>query len=955
MPALVIRGAREHNLKNIDVEFPRNKLTVVSGLSGSGKSSLAFDTVYAEGRRRYVESLSAYARQFLGRMQKPAVDYIEGLSPAIAIEQSSPNRNPRSTVGTVTEIHDYLRLLYARVGVPHDPTTGHRLEKQTVDQMVDAIMGYPEGSRVALLAPVVREHEGGHREVFRNARRGGFSRIRVDGEMLAVDEAPELADDEKHSVELVVDRLKVGKASRARIADSVETALELSGGEAWVLDVDRAHDAASSIRVFSRTYRFADPEMSLPELEPRLFSFNNPYGACPACSGLGITLEFDKELVVPDSSLSFNEGGIVPYSPTSQWHRSKLESLAEHFGFDLDTPFGELPEHVRQILWYGSDEPLTVRYVNKADTGRFEYETRFPGILKELERRYTESSSPAIREWLEEFMSRRPCPTCGGTRLRPEARAVRVGGRSIVELSAMPVDVVLEYFSGLELSENERHISGEVIRELTDRLRFLRNVGLSYLTLDRAAATLSGGEAQRIRLATQIGSSLVGVLYVLDEPTIGLHQRDTERLLSTLHTLRDLGNTLVVVEHDEQTLRSADHIVDLGPGAGVQGGYVVAAGTPDAITAVPESKTGAYLAGKQQLPLRAERRPGNGAWITLRGCRKHNLCDIDVGLPLGTMCGITGVSGSGKSTLVETALYPALKAAVGHGRAPGADVFDSAEGFEQVDKVIKIDQTPIGRTPRSNPATYVGLYTAIREVFAKLPESRARGYKPGRFSFNVKGGRCENCGGAGTIRIEMHFLSDVYVPCDVCGGKRFNRETLEVHYKGKSISEVLDLTVDEARDFFSAVPAARRKIETLAAVGLGYVTLGQNALTLSGGEAQRVKLANELSKRATGGTVYLLDEPTTGLHFEDVRTLLNVLDMLVDDGNTVVLIEHNMDVIAHCDYIVDLGPEGGGSGGRVVATGRPEEVAEVSESHTGRFLKETLSRKREKSWNGVAS
>ncbi len=938
MDRLIIRGAREHNLKNIDVTLPRDRLIVVSGLSGSGKSSLAFDTIFAEGQRRYVESLSAYARQFLGRLDKPDVDYIEGLSPAISIEQKTTSRNPRSTVGTVTEIYDYYRLLFARVGVPHDPRTGRRVERQTVDQIIDAVLRYPEGTRMTVSAPVIRGKKGEHRKVLADAVRAGFRRAFIDGRLTELDEEIALEKRRRHTIAIVVDRLKVGPESRRRVADSVEAALDLAGG---LVDITEGTGEGAQTQSFSQHYFYPDSEVSFPELEPRLFSFNNPYGACPECGGLGVRLEFDPALIMPDPSKSFNEGALLPYSPKGAWNRSRFESLAKHLGFDLDTPLDQLPQSVVAAMFEGTDEPVHVTYENRKKTGRFEYQAPFRGIMDDLKRRYLESSSEGVKEWLESFMSQRPCAACNGRRLRPEALAVLVHGKSIYDVTAMSVAEAHGFLTGIELSETEAQITAQILKEITNRLEFMQSVGLQYLTLDRKAATLSGGEAQRIRLATQIGSSLVGVLYILDEPTIGLHQRDNQRLIETLTRLRDLGNTLIVVEHDEQTLRSADYVVDLGPGAGVHGGEVVAAGTLDEILASETSLTGRYLNGDLAMPLPDGHRGGNGSRLEIRGASQNNLRAIDVFIPLGTLTVITGVSGSGKSSLLSEVVYPFLANRLNRAHLPEGRC-RSIEGVEALDKVINIDQSPIGRSPRSNPATYVGLYGPLRELFASLPESRARGYKPGRFSFNVKGGRCENCEGAGTIRIEMHFLPDVYVTCDVCGGKRFNRETLDIHYRGKTIHDVLELTVEEALEFFHAIPAARRKLETLDAVGLDYIRLGQSALTLSGGEAQRVKLALELSRRSTGKTIYILDEPTTGLHFADVRKLVEVLQLLVDKGNTVVLIEHNMDVILQADYVIDLGPEGGDGGGEVVATGSPVDIAGHPASYTGHYLAATL-------------
>ncbi len=942
MSYIRIRGAREHNLKNVDLDLPRNQLIVVSGMSGSGKSSLAFDTLFAEGQRRYVESLSAYARQFLGRLDKPDVDYIEGLSPAISIEQKTTNRNPRSTVGTVTEIHDYLRLLYARIGIPYDPRTGARVEKQTVDEIVDRILATAEGTRLQILAPVVRARKGTHKRVLEHAKHAGFSRVRVDGEFLETDQSIQLSKNQTHTIEIVVDRVKVREGQRSRVAQSVETALELSGGSLIVI---RHEDAGDTEETCNQHYAYADSDVVFPELEPRLFSFNNPHGACPTCDGLGMSMTFDRDKLVPDPDLSFLDGGLAAYNPNSSWHRSRFESLARHYGFSLDTPFSQLTPETQEMLFHGTDDDLQVKVENDSGTSTFEYSMKFPGMIQDLERRYRESSSDGVREWLESFMSRTPCPSCDGRRLRPEALAVKVGDRGIHEVSALSIVDCIAFFENLSLTGTEQQIAHEILREVRERLGFLMSVGLGYLSLDRQAATLSGGESQRIRLATQIGSSLVGVLYILDEPTIGLHQRDNERLIGTLKRLRDLGNTLVIVEHDEQTIREADYIVDMGPRAGVHGGQVVAQGQLQDILDNELSPTGRFLSGAHLMHLPQERRPGNGSVIRMEGCSLNNLKNVDVEIPLGTLTAISGVSGSGKSSLMTGTLYPALARALNGSHVTTGPV-QAIRGIDALDKVIQIDQQPIGRTPRSNPATYVGLYGMIRDLFAALPESRSRGYKPGRFSFNVKGGRCEHCQGAGTIKIEMHFLSDVYVTCDVCDGHRFNRETLEVHYKGKSIHEVLELTVEEAEDFFSAVPNIRRKLQTLSAVGLEYVKLGQSALTLSGGEAQRVKLALELSKRSTGRTIYVLDEPTTGLHFTDIQKLLQVLHALVRDGNTVVLIEHNLDVIASADYVIDLGPEGGDRGGRVLACGTPEDIAAVAESYTGRFLAETLAKAR---------
>ena len=938
MNKIVIKGAREHNLKNIDLELPRNKFIVISGLSGSGKSSLAFDTIFAEGQRRYVESLSSYARQFLGRLDKPDLDYIEGLSPAISIEQKTTHRNPRSTVGTVTEIYDYYRLLFARIGVPHCPSCGKIIREQSEDQIIDTILGYSENTRLMILAPLVRGKKGEHQKLLEDARKAGFVRARVDGKMLSLDQKIDLDKKKKHTIEIVVDRLVVSAENRKRIAEAIETAMETSDGSVLAVRMEGKEEAEE---FFSRKNSCPDCGISLPELQPRLFSFNNPYGACPACSGLGITLEFDKDLLIPNPSLSFNEGGIVPYNPDANWYKSKFESLARHLGFSLDTPLEELPPDILEAILHGTKEAVDVSYVNREGTGRFEYSAPFKGILDDLKRRYLETTSEGIKEWLERFMSQKDCPDCGGKRLRKESLAVRIHGKNIHELSSFSVKTTLDFFDGLKLSETEQAIAKQILKEIKARLGFMRNVGLDYLTLERKASTLSGGEAQRIRLATQIGSSLVGVLYILDEPTIGLHQRDNQRLIDTLKHLRDLGNTLIVVEHDEQTLRSADYIVDLGPGAGVHGGHVIAAGPLEDILKSEKSLTGQYLSDRIKIDPRPEKRTGSSKSLVIRGAREHNLKTLDVAFPLGKFSVITGVSGSGKSSLLTDLVFPALSNRLNRSRLPEG-VYDGIDGVEALDKVINIDQSPIGRTPRSNPATYVGLFTPIRELFASLPEAKARGYKAGRFSFNVSGGRCENCQGDGTIKIEMHFLPDVYILCDVCKGKRFNRETLDIRYKGKNIHEVLEMTVEEAAEFFQAIPKISGKLETLLAVGLGYIRLGQSALTFSGGEAQRIKLALELSKRGTGSTFYILDEPTTGLHFADIKQLLDVLQKLVDRGNTMVLIEHNLDVIKQADWIIDLGPEGGEGGGRIVAQGTPEEIMRHPESYTGKYLCEAF-------------
>jgi len=949
MDKLIIKGAREHNLKNIDLELPRDKLIVVSGLSGSGKSSLAFDTIFAEGQRRYVESLSAYARQFLGRMDKPDLDYIEGLSPAISIEQKTTHRNPRSTVGTVTEIYDYYRLLYARIGIPHCPVCGREIREQPVDSIIESVLRMGEGTRVQLLAPVIKGKKGEHQKIIEDARKAGFARARIDGVPVELDESISLDKQKKHSIDIIVDRLVIGPDIRSRLAESVETALQTSDGLLLVLSQspDSSGKGAATENFFSQKNACPDCGVSIPELQPRLFSFNNPFGACPSCSGLGSKLEFDPDLVIPDPSLSFNEGGIVPYNPDSAWHRSRFESLAKHYKFSLDTPLKTLPKKIMDAILWGSRDEIKVRYNNREGTGHFEYQSKFPGVLEDLKRRYLETQSPGIKEWLEKFMSQKHCEDCEGKRLKPEVLAVTVAGKNIWELSSLSVTDSLKFFESVKFNKNEKKIAHQILKEINARLGFMRNVGLDYLSLERKAATLSGGEAQRIRLATQIGSSLVGVLYILDEPSIGLHQRDNKRLIDTLLYLRDLGNTLIVVEHDEQTLRVADHIVDLGPGAGVHGGKVVAQGSPEDVMKVTESLTGQYLAGTLAIEVPKERRKGNSKFLKMRGVSEHNLKNINVDIPLGIFTCITGVSGSGKSTLLSDVLYPALANKVYGSNHPEGSYKD-IKGAEFIDKVIDIDQSPIGRTPRSNPITYVGGFTAIRDIFASLPESKTRGYRAGRFSFNVKGGRCENCEGGGTIKIEMNFLPDVYITCDVCQGHRFNRETLEIRYKGKNIAEVLDMTIEEAAEFFAPIPQVARKMQTLLSVGLGYIKLGQSALTLSGGEAQRVKLALELSRRSTGSTLYILDEPTTGLHFADVKQLMDVIQRLADQGNTVIMIEHNLDVLLQADHIIDLGPEGGDKGGQVVATGTPEEVAACDASYTGQYIGEMLAREKKK-------
>ncbi len=928
--AIVIRGARQHNLANVDVEIPRDRLVVITGVSGSGKSSLAFDTLFAEGQRRYVESLSAYARQFLQQMEKPDVDVIEGLSPAISIEQKTTSRNPRSTVGTVTEIHDYLRLLWASVGVPHCPDCRLPITPQTVEQMVDRVLELPEGTRFLLLAPLVEGRKGEYRKLFERMLREGFVRARVDGELVETGEPPELDRNRKHTIEVVVDRLSVRDGIRGRLAASLEIALNVGEGLARIAVPDGEELTLSA--------KHACPScgFSLSEVSPRLFSFNAPQGACPRCSGLGFLREVDPEKLVVDPERSLSAGCLAVVRPGSgSWRRRQLEQLARHAGFDLHTPWRKLPEAVRRLVMFGTDEEIDFRWEGRRSA--YHYRDRFEGLVPQLERRYRETASEEVRRELERYMSLAPCPDCGGARLRREALAVLVEGRNLAEISRLPIREALDWFSGLRLREREAAIAGKVLREIKDRLGFLVAVGLDYLTLDRMAGTLSGGESQRIRLATQVGSKLMGVLYVLDEPSIGLHQRDNRRLLDTLEGMRDLGNTVVVVEHDEETIREADWVIDLGPGAGSRGGRVVAAGPPERIPEFPESLTGRYLAGELSIPIPERRRPPGERSLVVHGAAEHNLKGIDVRFPLGLFVCVTGVSGSGKSTLVNEILYKAVSREL-YGTLARPGRHHGVSGVDHLDKVILIDQSPIGRTPRSNPATYTKVFDPIRQLFAGTTEARARGYKAGRFSFNVRGGRCEACQGAGQTRIEMHFLPDVFVTCDVCRGKRYNRETLEVRYKGLNIAEVLSLTVDEARDLFAAVPRITKILDTLRAVGLGYLQLGQPATTLSGGEAQRIKLSRELARRATGKTLYLLDEPTTGLHFHDVGKLLEVLHALVDRGNTVVVIEHNLDVVKTADWIVDLGPEGGDGGGRVVAEGPPEAVAAEPASHTGRYL-----------------
>jgi excinuclease ABC subunit A len=939
---IVVKGARAHNLKNIDVTIPRNKLVVVTGLSGSGKSSLAFDTIYAEGQRRYVESLSAYARQFLGQMDKPDVDAIEGLSPAISIDQKTTSRNPRSTVGTVTEIYDYLRLLYARVGRPTCPVHNIEITSQTIEQMVDRILEYPERTKIQVLAPVVSGRKGTHTKTLEDIKKQGYVRVRVDGEMRELTEEIELEKNKKHSIEVVIDRIVVKDGIASRLADSLETALKLGEGKV-IIDVIGQEEL-----LFSEHHACPHCGFSIGELEPRMFSFNSPYGACPSCDGLGSKLEVDVDLVIPNWDLSLRENAIAPWEPqSSQYYPQLLEAVCNHYGIDMDVPVKDIPKPLLDKILYGSgDEKIYFRYVNDFGQVRENYIV-FEGVISNVERRYRETSSDYIREQMEKYMAQQPCPTCKGYRLKKESLAVLVGGKHIGEVSSLSITEAQKFFSSLQLSEKEMQIANLILREILERLSFLNNVGLDYLTLSRSAGTLSGGEAQRIRLATQIGSRLTGVLYILDEPSIGLHQRDNDRLIDTLKSMRDIGNTLIVVEHDEDTMLAADYLIDIGPGAGIHGGTVVSAGTPKEVMEDPHSLTGQYLSGKKFIPLPLERRKPDGRWIEIKGARENNLKNINVKFPLGTFIAVTGVSGSGKSTLINEILHKALAQKLHNAKTkPGEH--KEIKGIEHLEKVIDIDQSPIGRTPRSNPATYTGVFDDIRDVFAATNEAKMRGYKKGRFSFNVKGGRCEACRGDGIIKIEMHFLPDVYVPCEVCHGKRYNRETLEVKYKDKNIAEILDMTVEDALQFFENIPKIKRKLQTIYDVGLGYIKLGQPATTLSGGEAQRVKLASELHRRSNGRSLYILDEPTTGLHVDDIARLLKVLQRLVDNGDTVLVIEHNLDVIKCADYIIDLGPEGGDKGGTIVATGTPEEVAEVPESYTGRYLKPILERDRQR-------
>lgn len=934
---ITIHGAREHNLKNIDLEIPRAKLIVFTGLSGSGKSSLAFDTIYADGQRRYMESLSSYARQFLGMMEKPDVDEISGLSPAISIDQKTTSKNPRSTVGTVTEIYDYLRLLYARIGIPHCPVCGREILQQTVDQMVDKVMELPERTKIQILAPIVRGKKGMHQKEFERAKKSGYVRVRVDGNLYDLSEEITLDKNKKHNIEIVVDRLVVRDDIQSRLTDSLETAIGLTGGLVVVDVVDGEE------MMFSQNYACPEHNISIEELNPRMFSFNNPFGACEKCTGLGTFMSIDPDLVIPDKSKSIREGAIK----ASGWYYAEggisqlyFQSLADHYHFSLDTPVKDLPKEIVDILLYGT-KGEKIKMVRDTEDVKSTYYTEFEGVANNLERRFRETSSNWMREEITNWMNSVDCPQCHGDRLKKESLSVLIGGMNISQLCRLSVAAVIDFFNNLQLTEKEEMISHQVIKEIRSRLEFLKNVGLDYLTLSRASATLSGGESQRIRLATQIGSSLMGVLYILDEPSIGLHQRDNDKLIDTLRHLRDLGNTVIVVEHDEDTMFASDYIVDIGPGAGVHGGEVVCAGPVDEIMACERSITGQYLSGRKKIPIPEKRREGNGKKLTIKGAAQNNLKNVNVSIPLGTFTAVTGVSGSGKSSLINEILYKGLAAALNQARErPGKH--KEIVGLEELDKVIEISQSPIGRTPRSNPATYTGVFTDIRQLFAQTNEAKTRGYDSGRFSFNVKGGRCEACEGDGILQIEMHFLPDIYVPCEVCKGKRYNRETLEVKYKGKNISDVLEMTAEEAYLFFENIPKIARKMKTLCDVGLGYVKLGQSATTLSGGEAQRVKLATELSKRATGRTIYILDEPTTGLHAADVHKLIEVLQTLVDSGNTVVVIEHNLDVIKTADYIIDLGPEGGDRGGEIIATGTPEQVAECEGSYTGKYLKKVL-------------
>lgn len=936
---IVVKGAKAHNLKNIDVSIPRNKMVVITGLSGSGKSSLAFDTIYAEGQRRYVESLSSYARQFLEQMEKPDVESIEGLSPAISIEQRVASKNPRSTVGTITEIYDYMRVLYARIGHPHCFKCGRPIAQQTVSQMVDQVLDMPEGTRIAVLAPIVKNRKGEHARELEKLAKEGFVRVRVDGETHELSEKIQLDKKKKHNIDLYVDRLVVKPAIKGRLADSLETALRYGDG---VVKVERAGSSEEEL-LLSEKHACVYCQISYPEITPQFFSFNSPRGACPECDGIGTKLYFDPDLVIPNRNLSLREGAIVPWQRSSStFIVGTYQALAKHYGFDIYTPFKKLPQHVQDVILHGSGDEEIKFSVETSSTRKHIYRQPFEGVIPQLERRWRETSSDYVRQDIEKFMNWRPCPTCRGNRLRKESLAITVGKKNITEVSALSIKDCMDFFDGLALSKKETTIAERILKEIRDRLNFLADVGLDYLSLDRTAGTLSGGEDQRIRLATQIGSALTGVLYVLDEPSIGLHQRDNARLLATLTKLRDLGNTVLVVEHDAETILAADHIIDLGPGAGLMGGHLVAEGTPSDILKHERSLTGQYLSDKIRIEVPKRRRnPGRGS-ITIRGAREHNLKNIDISFPLGTFIAVTGVSGSGKSTLINDTLYAGLAQRLYRSKETAGEMDDLLH-WDKIDKVINIDQSPIGRTPRSNPATYTGVFTHIRELFTQIPDAKARGYKPGRFSFNVKGGRCEACEGDGIIRIEMHFLPDVYVECEVCQGKRFNRETLEIMYKGANIADVLSMTVNQAYKFFRNIPPIKNKLQTLIDVGLGYIELGQSATTLSGGEAQRIKLSRELSKRSTGRTLYILDEPTTGLHFADVHKLLDVLGRLVDGGNTVVVIEHQLDVIKSADYCIDLGPEGGDEGGEVVATGTPEDLTKQPRSYTGQYLKRVLT------------
>lgn len=936
---LIVRGARQNNLKNIDLTLPRDAFIVVTGLSGSGKSSLAFDTIYAEGQRRYVESLSAYARQFLGQMDKPDVDYIEGLSPAISIDQKTTSRNPRSTVGTVTEIYDYLRLLFARVGRAFCPKCGKPISQQTIEQMVDAVLAFPEGTKILVIAPVLEGKKGEHKQLLDRLRKEGFVRVRVDGDVRTLDEDIVLQKTKKHTIEIVIDRLVVKEGITSRLSDSMETAAKWGDGLVTVQEVN------GPAHLFSQHFACPDCHISLPPIEPRMFSFNSPYGACPACAGLGSTMEVDEDRVVPDPNVRFIDGAVLPLSSNpNAWFMRQLEGLLKAHGYSLESTFGELPKDLQHDILYGTSEKVSFDYENMRGEVKT-FHTEYEGILPMVKRRHSEASTDSMREEFEKFMSIKPCTTCHGARLRPEVLAIRVGDKNINEVTQLTIAEAKAFFENLTLTDRERFIGQQVLKEIQARLGFLNNVGLDYLTMSRSAGTLSGGEAQRIRLATQIGSGLVGVLYILDEPSIGLHQRDNNRLIATLKGLRDLGNTLLVVEHDEDTMLASDYLVDIGPGAGENGGQVVAQGTVQEVMQVPNSITGQYLSGKKYIPLPDKRRKPKNGWLEIRGAAENNLKNINVKFPIGLFTVVTGVSGSGKSTLVNEILYKALANKLYHAYHK-VGKYRTIKGIENIDKIIDIDQSPIGRTPRSNPATYTGVFDSIRELYSQVPEAKMRGYKAGRFSFNIKGGRCEACRGDGIIKIEMHFLPDVYVPCEVCKGARYNRETLEVKYKGKSIADVLDMVVDEAVEFFKAIPKIHRKLVTLQEVGLGYIRLGQPATTLSGGEAQRVKLATELARRSTGKTLYILDEPTTGLHSEDIRKLLEVLQKLVDGGDSVVVIEHNLDVIKTADYLIDLGPEGGSRGGTIVATGTPEAICQVEESYTGKFLGPVIDKTR---------